>query len=274
MDDPRRLRDSLAPRAFERLLLDSALGPGPTNAQCDALWVAVEQGIVSASGGVDGSGPGASSGSSGAVAAGAGGKTAAGGALVHGVTLLGVAGVAAAVIAFARGGTSPSVPREFAPRAPISRLVSSAAPTGTASDPQPSREASAAKVAVPTPPRSWPPVAVPRAVVSVVASPAAASTRAATAVSDDVESPLRAESGALLRAHDALVSRDCARALDLLDEVRQRFPKGVLAQEREAFGVQALACAGRSAEAAERAAAFLREYPTSLHASVVRRFAR
>jgi hypothetical protein len=45
-------------------------------------------------------------------------------------------------------------------------------------------------------------------------------------------------------------------------------------QEREVLTVEALGCAGREAEAADRADAFLREYPSSPLAELVRRFAR
>jgi hypothetical protein len=272
MGDPKRLRDSLTPRAFERVLLDSALGPGPTNEQCDALWAAVQHKIVPGGGGE--SAASTSNGSSGSGVTAAGGKTLAGG-LVHGALLLGIAGAAAATTALARWGTTSSAPPESARPAAIARPVSSAAQTETESDPPQSGGAAATEVAVPFPAISGPPTVAPRrADGSVVARPGAGTRQAAMPGSGNLESPLRAESALLLQVHEALLARECARALALVDDARQRFPNGVLAQEREAFGVQALACAGRNDEAADHAAAFLRDYPTSPHAAVVRRFLR
>lgn len=78
----------------------------------------------------------------------------------------------------------------------------------------------------------------------------------------------------MLRARDALRSGDCKGALAPLREARRRFPGGILAQERDALWVEALARSGRSAEASDRARAFLREYPISPYADLVRREVR
>jgi outer membrane protein assembly factor BamD (BamD/ComL family) len=85
---------------------------------------------------------------------------------------------------------------------------------------------------------------------------------------------LREEAQLLLGARGALRSGDCKGALEKLEETRTRFPNGALSQEREALAIEALACAGRDVEAADRAAAFLREYPASPHADAVGRHAR
>jgi hypothetical protein len=42
--------------------------------------------------------------------------------------------------------------------------------------------------------------------------------------------------------------------------------------EREVLSIEALACSGRANEASMRAEAFLRDYPTSLHAGALHRF--
>jgi hypothetical protein len=54
-----------------------------------------------------------------------------------------------------------------------------------------------------------------------------------------------------------------------LDEHARRFPRGVLAEEREALASQALARSGRGNEALDRGTRFRRTYPTSLMAPAV-----
>jgi hypothetical protein len=49
-----------------------------------------------------------------------------------------------------------------------------------------------------------------------------------------------------------------------LDEHAKRYPHGVLAEEREALAIQALARSGRFIDAQERAAQFRKAFPTSL----------
>jgi len=71
-------------------------------------------------------------------------------------------------------------------------------------------------------------------------------------------------------ARQALRAGDAARALQLLEACRRQFPAGVLQQERERLTIEALVKAGRRAEAAARAAQFLRKYPDSPHAGDVR----
>ena len=60
-----------------------------------------------------------------------------------------------------------------------------------------------------------------------------------------------------------LGSGNAAGALARLEQARSRFPGGVLRQEREALTIQALAGSGQRAAAAERAASFVRDYPSS-----------
>ena len=122
----------------------------------------------------------------------------------------------------------------------------------------------AASVLVETPPAPRP---APVAATGVLESRAARHARR-----EDGE--LRSETAQVLRARAALRAGDCKGALARLDEARALFSEGVLLQEREALGIQALGCAGREGEAADRAGAFLREHPSSPLAGVVRRFVR
>jgi hypothetical protein len=76
-------------------------------------------------------------------------------------------------------------------------------------------------------------------------------------------SDLDVELALLQEAHGALRMNDGARALRLLDEHARRFPSGVLAEESEAARVFALRAVGRTEEARDVAARFLREHPRS-----------
>ena len=74
---------------------------------------------------------------------------------------------------------------------------------------------------------------------------------------------LTAELALMRDANAALRAGEADRALAVLDEHRQRYPAGVLAEERDAAVVLALCRALRVAEAREAADAFLREHPRS-----------
>lgn len=69
----------------------------------------------------------------------------------------------------------------------------------------------------------------------------------------------------LLSRARALVERDPAGCLTLLQRHSRHFPKGVFVQEREVLAVEALVEAGRVPDARRRAAAFKRSFPNSAH---------
>lgn len=85
---------------------------------------------------------------------------------------------------------------------------------------------------------------------------------------------LREESRMVADARDALRRGDTAGALGMLEQIRLKFPGGVLAQEREALAIEALARSGRKADASARASAFVKAYPTSPLAARVQSFAQ
>jgi hypothetical protein len=72
------------------------------------------------------------------------------------------------------------------------------------------------------------------------------------------------------RAREALRGGDPALALQRLEEIRLRFPGGVVRQEREALTIEALVRLGRRDDAARRAAAFVREFPASPYVTRVK----
>ena len=90
----------------------------------------------------------------------------------------------------------------------------------------------------------------------------------ATAANDGAETA-RAEARLVGVAREALQHGDPAHALVVLEDMQQRFPNGILLQEREALSISALAAVGRKAEAASRASIFLRAFPNSPHAERV-----
>jgi hypothetical protein len=106
---------------------------------------------------------------------------------------------------------------------------------------------------VPAAPALDAPVAVP--------SPVAPS-HAASASSGP--SQLAAERALLDEARSALVQGDPSRAIERLQRHRRTFLNPMLAEERDAMEVEALARAGRSAEARARADAFRKRSPDSL----------
>lgn len=84
---------------------------------------------------------------------------------------------------------------------------------------------------------------------------------AAEAVTPDVErTPTEAE---LLLPARATVAREPREALRLVDEHARLYPRGLLAQEREVIGVEALIGLGRFDEARRRADGFLSANPRS-----------
>jgi hypothetical protein len=75
----------------------------------------------------------------------------------------------------------------------------------------------------------------------------------------------------LLRSARQALGELPARALALTEEHARRFPRGMLAQEREAIAVEALAQLGREGQAKERARSFFSTYPSSPHRSRIER---
>ena len=80
---------------------------------------------------------------------------------------------------------------------------------------------------------------------------------------------LAAERRLLDAARAALVAGDRAAGLDLLTKHARTFPRGVLAEEREALTIDAFVASGRCDEARRRAEGFRSRYPGSLFAPSV-----
>lgn len=104
---------------------------------------------------------------------------------------------------------------------------------------------------------------------SIGAEPApAASTSTAVEKSTATSSSAPDEATLLERARAALDTAP-AQALALTAEDARRFPRGVLAQEREVIAIAALRRLGRASEADKRAQHFEQAYPNSAHQQTV-----
>ena len=89
--------------------------------------------------------------------------------------------------------------------------------------------------------------------------------------SADASSRLREESASVLAIRRALLAGNAREALSLVARARAAFPRGALAEEREALGVRALIGAGETEAGRREGEAFLRRFPRSPHAADVRR---
>jgi hypothetical protein len=177
-------------------------------------------------------------------------------ALTAALTALGVLGIAVLVAtrnARPPAGAAPVPAVEAPPRA----LTSPRAPTQTATQP-------------PTPTPTPAPAPAPRGAVAPPARVAAPTYPGAHRALGSPARRLGEETTLIRDARQALRAGNATRALRLLEEARQLFPAGVLQQERERLAIEALVKDGRRADASARAAAFLRRYPDSPHASEIR----
>jgi hypothetical protein len=104
------------------------------------------------------------------------------------------------------------------------------------------------------------------------ATPAAAAPGGPTAAPAAAPA-LSAEIVALDAARAALARGDAVGALALLDRYARTYPRGRLELEAEVLRIDALANSGQTSAAKSRAATFLRQHPSSLLASRVRRYA-
>lgn len=115
----------------------------------------------------------------------------------------------------------------------------------------------------------------PTVTVTVPAPPATPATTVVptaakpTSSAGDRDTDLAAERALVDRARTALTRGQSASALEALDVHAKQFPRGRLAEEREALAVDALARTGRADEAKARAARFRKTWPSSLFSGVV-----
>ena len=169
------------------------------------------------------------------------------------LVVLGIGGASAGFFGWKRGATESGAEK--------ARAVTSASTVAPSANIATAEPAASSDVS--------PPVDDANAVPSA-ALPSNAS--AANASSPDTKSALRDESLAVLEIRRTLRAGDANGALRLLEQARQRFPRGALGQEREALSIEALAKSGARDAAARKADAFLRAHPKSPYAADVQSY--
>jgi hypothetical protein len=172
------------------------------------------------------------------------------GKVVASVVLSGAIATAGGVWLSHRTPSAVATKAALAPRAPASLGV-------------PSKTEGVADT-TPSPPSDVPPepVAAPNPAENPADDDAHESHETRRAKTED---RLGAESTLLTEARARLRRGDAAGALRELHELEQRFPNGVLGQEREVLAIQALAALGDTAAARRRAHAFVTAHPNSPH---------
>ena len=251
MSDPKRLVEPESQGTLEeRELIEAARARGMPAAAKAAVWSAV---VVQSVGAV-----------ASAQAAAAVGSAAKGGALAvlwswKGIVVLAAVGATAATagrLLYPGGPSSPPPPAQVAPAA--SRPVASPSRSARSDAPKAAESPTAAEppphVAARPPERGRP-------------------TRAAPAGTETAlpASRLAEEAQSLVEARRLLRTGAVSAALSALEQADREFAGGRLGQEREALLIEALAQAGQGDLARRRAAAFLRNYPSSPHAGDVKR---
>ena len=126
------------------------------------------------------------------------------------------------------------------------------------------RPAPSTATAAATPSHEIPSASAPGMRVEDLPGVAPAVAAAASSVLPSQSERIAAERLLLDDARSAFASGDYPKALLLLRRHGERFPAGVLSEEREALTVRALAALGRNGEAEARARAFVAKYPESI----------
>ncbi|HWZ91206.1 MAG TPA: hypothetical protein VNW92_20235 [Polyangiaceae bacterium] len=252
MSDPKHLTDDGADASdFERELLGAAQNVGLSAGEKRAIWTGIAlQAFPAAT---------ASAAASGSLAPGAATAKAglALGPWLKGLLVIcGLAGISAGIYGWRHAAASRAQAAQVASAHAVVVASAPSAQVAPASDAPPATDVpSSAAVEAPS-----------------SASPATAASANQNASPAESKSALREESLAVLEIRHTLRAGDASGALGLLEQARQRFPRGALSQEREALGIEALAKSGARAAAARQADAFLRAHPKSPYAADVQSF--
>jgi TolA-binding protein len=141
------------------------------------------------------------------------------------------------------------------------------------SDRTPSPAATSSPVVVQAPAELLPvPTIAPSHLPSAEPPSVAVSAPSATALAPTTRAPAgdpNEERALIDTARTALTRGRTVDAMTAIEDHTRRFPRGRLAEEREALAVQALALAGDSEGARARAERFRRAYPSSIFSSAV-----
>ncbi len=263
MGDPDRLLNSISDADdLERELLASIKKADPPfGAKADG-WARLSAQIAAVAlvGTAHGSAAAATSASAGAAAAQTAGTAKTGGALAPlAVKLLSSKiAVGLAISAVAIGASAIWVHWSGARHVP-----SIAAPAASAPMPLPVPKADLA-AALPAPDPALQLAPDPDTGALLAPTPSADQTR---------KDRLSAESALLTEARAYLRNGNANAAQQTLNQLRAKFPKGVLRQEREVLAIEVLSARGKKDAARRRAQAFIAAYPESPHSAQLSRFA-
>jgi hypothetical protein len=130
-------------------------------------------------------------------------------------------------------------------------------------------ESTLSLVAAPLPPAPAPLAAAPLAAVDEAAESRAASNLPARSLHPSNRDALAAEEALLERAR-GVASSAPARAWELLERHRRRFPAGQLVAERLSLSVDVLQRMGKTQAAQAQAQALMRQFPSSVYAVELR----
>lgn len=203
---------------------------------------------------------------------GSGVQVSAGAGATWGRVALVSAGVAAGVVlggvfGFALGRSSAQMP-------PASAALVGSAGTDGRHEPQPAPPTLEAPAEVPAQVVQEPDKLEEMAVSPRSAEPPQRSEpargRRSAAVRSQPESSLAVELSMLQRARRALNAENGRLALGIVQELDERFPRGVLLEERTATRILSLCLLGRDDEARSFGAEFLARHPSSVYAERVR----
>jgi hypothetical protein len=296
MSDPKRLLDQAEDvTADERRALSAGRDVRPPSGFAGEVWGALAVQLPPVGGGGSAGAGGSIGPGAGASAAGAGGaKAVAGVGLVSIVKAVAIGAVVGSAVLAGRAivptSSSPvtastnveehAEPVRAKPSQPDFAIAPPIPDRAPASEPV-APEQREAPAALDPPPRAPSAAERTKTVDRVEARPAEPSFARAEptapapgSVPPEQVGDAREESRMVAAARDALRLGDPASSLGWLERAHQKFPNGVLVQEREALAIEALALSGRRDEAEKRAAAFLRDYPKSPHAARVQALVR
>ncbi len=171
-------------------------------------------------------------------------------------------GAVIALVSFASGGaTGIAVDRSISNRGAPARAPTAMPTAITSGSSAPSAAPPLETATRETPPAEAHPARPSQSHASV---PPVAPSSSAPGIEARPDATLAQERYLVQGARVAVLRGDGSVALSLLDEHRARFPRGRLAEERDALRVQALGRAGRLDEARSEASAFRQRYPDSL----------
>jgi hypothetical protein len=238
MNLPDRLLDATGEDGrIARKLLDDDFAEPPSGAK-ERVWSQVSSSV-------------------GAPATSSAGTSTLGGKIIAGVIGIGAVGLGLWTLSDTKPARiAPPPPAITAPAVVQSTPVTTSTPTDppvVTNDPKPTPKA-------------------PAPVKATAETPSVNEPETETDTVSEKQSALLAESRLVAEARDALRAGNVGETQKLLTQLGKEFPRGALMQEREAIAIELLWKSGQKQLASERAQAFIRAYPSSVHTARLKAF--